>query len=144
MGGDITYSLDDPEYSGYVDFLHKLVDDSVQGINQVWMSGNASEPRPVTNLTETPEEYPCLTLNSGATETCDMSARLYAVCALPPWPGEAYPDCPPVRFDEYGLAFPETAPGLTVRQPCGPGYSGSASYTCSLEGQWSTPYPDLS
>ena len=141
LGGDMIFNVNDSEFAN---FLQQLVQDTGRNITELWAVGAAAEPRPVANLTA--EAYPidtdyCLPLSVAP---CSGSSSKDTVCALPPWPGEAAPDCPPVRFDEYGLTFPDTAPGLTVSQPCGTGYSGSASYTCGLDGQWSSQYPDLS
>ena len=147
MGGELIYSLDSTEYPGYVSMLRQAaVESGLSPDEDVWIMGMASEPRPVVDMTTGPSgpTYPCLSLKTGAQKTCGKGQQLTAVCALAPREGEAPPKCPPVAFEDYGLTFPETAPGKTVSQPCGAGYTGSASYMCGVDGQWSSQYPDLS
>ncbi|XP_043188695.1 adhesion G protein-coupled receptor L2-like [Amphibalanus amphitrite] len=148
MGGDIIYSLDSADYPGYLSLLKKLAADAgLSSDEDIWRMGSAEEPRPVVDMNHMPSEpYPCLSLKTGSEKTCGVGKeqQLYTVCALPPWPGQPAPQCPPVRFDDYGLTFPETPGGKNVTQPCGAGYTGSASYMCGVDGQWSSQYPDLS
>ncbi|KAF0304088.1 Adhesion G protein-coupled receptor L3 [Amphibalanus amphitrite] len=131
--------------SDFATFLSQLVADTGRNITELWAMGQSlSGARPVLNLTS--EAYPadmdnCVSLTEAP---CSRSANKHTVCALPPWPSQVIPNCPEVTFEQFDLTFPETKPGKTVSQPCGAGYTGSASYLCGVDGQWSSQYPDLS
>ena len=146
-GGDLTYLPSNTSYPGLVGFLRDLTSDHAGNLSAVWVAGRSQEPRPVVDMRASVVQDAadlCLRLETGGLYRCPGDARLYAVCALPPWPQKETHNCSRVTFQQYGLTFPETEAGRTASQPCGEGYTGTDRYTCGMDGEWSTRLPDLS